>query len=309
MKLSESIKWLQIPIAGSDNDEDEIVVGYMGEKSPVGVIVAGVHGDEALWGSWAIKILLDMVDDSELLGSLRILPIANMSAMRADARNSPHDEKDLNRSFPGFKDGTITERVAFTITENLLDGADVLVDLHGGGSWCVNAFAYQSKGFEELAHAFQPPFLVDYTPRGGTLSEYCASNGARVVGVEMGGRCSDEEQWANHLAWGLKNVLGDEGIFENASHPKGHDPIELNRLHVINAKQSGLYLPSIRESDVGKMVPAGTILGRLHNPSTFEVLEVFSAPFSLTGVLLLRPTLTWVEGGSMMYVLGEVNDD
>ena len=307
MKLSDIIKWKRVPVTGSN--EDEIVVGYVGEGGPIGVIVAGVHGDEALWGSWAIQIFMDSVEHTELIGSLRILPVANTYAMRADARNSPLDEKDLNRSFPGSVEGSSTERVAYTISENVLEGADVVVDLHGGGSWCVNAFAFQSKGFEELAHAFEPPFLVDYTSRGGTLSEYCASNGARVVGVEMGGRCCDEELWAHRLARGLKRVLGDAGVLEIEPIQSSHEPIKVSGLNVINSDKPGLFMPSIRESGVGKVVPGGTLLGRLHDPSTFEVLEEYLTPFSVTGVLLLRPTLTWVESGSMMYVLGEVNDD
>jgi predicted deacylase len=307
MMLSEIINWKRIPVTGSD--EDEIVVGYVGEGSPIGVVVAGVHGDEALWGSWAIQLFLDSVENAELVGSLRILPVANTYAMRADARNSPLDEKDLNRSFPGSIDGSSTERVAYSITENVLDEADVVVDLHGGGSWCVNAFAFQSKGFEELARAFEPPFLVDYAPRGGTLSEHCASNGARVVGVEMGGRCFDEEQWAHHVARGLRRVLGDAGVLEIDPVQLSHQPIKVSSLKVINSDKQGLFMPSIRESGVGKVIPAGTLLGRLHDPSTFEVLEEYLAPFSVTGLLLLRPTLTWVECGTMMYVLGEVKDD
>ena len=173
----------------------------------------------------------------------------------------------------------------------------------------MNAFAFQSKGFEELAHAFEPPFLVDYAPRGGTLSEYCTSNGARVVGVEMGGRCCDEEQWAHHLALGLRRVLRDAGVLEIEPAQLSHEPIKVSSLKVINSDKAGLFMPSIRESGVGKVVPSGTVLGGLHDPSTFEVLEEYLAPFSVTGVLLLRPTLTWVEGGSMMYVLGEINDD
>jgi len=306
MKLSEVIDWKRVPVTGSE--EDEIVVGYVGEGSPIGVIVAGVHGDEALWGSWAIQLFLDSEEHTELSGSLRVLPVANPSAMRADARNSPLDEKDMNRSFPGSVEGSSTERVAHTISENVLNESDVVVDLHGGGSWCVNAFAFQSKGFEELAHAFEPPFLVDYTSRGGTLSEYCASNGAQVVGVEMGGRSCDEKQWAQHLAHGLRRVLGDAGVLEIEPIHSSHEPIKVSSLNVINSDKPGLFMPTIRESGVGKVVPGGTMLGRLHDPSTFEVLEEYLAPFSVTGVLLLRPTLTWVEDGSMMYVLGEVND-
>ena len=45
------------------------------------------------------------------------------------------DGKNLNRVFPGRKDGTKMERLAAAITESLIRKADYYIDLHGGDDY------------------------------------------------------------------------------------------------------------------------------------------------------------------------------
>src|SRR5690606_11019786 len=111
-------------------------------------------------------------DLSELKGSLRVIPVVNPFAMQADAHNAPFDTLDLNRVFPGNVKGSHTERLAAALVEHGLDGAQIVIDLHGGGSWCVNAFAFQFAGGEELSQAFGAPFLVNGPERNVTLTGY-----------------------------------------------------------------------------------------------------------------------------------------
>ena len=44
----------------------------------------------------------------------------------------PHDLKNLNRSFPGDASGSITERIAHTLTEEVIKQSDYLMDIHSG---------------------------------------------------------------------------------------------------------------------------------------------------------------------------------
>ena len=56
---------------------------------------------------------------------------------------------DLNRAFPGHPSGFHTERLADALTMHALGNTDSVIDLHGGGSWCVNSFAFQFPGDED----------------------------------------------------------------------------------------------------------------------------------------------------------------
>ena len=204
-RLIDLIEWKRISIpSGAATGRVNLTIGSVGEGHPLALVTAGIHGDEGPWSAWAMNKMLRSVIREELRGALRIVPVANPLAMEADARCSPLDDLDLNRAFPGRVDGSHTECLAAALTQHALENVDVVIDLHGGGSWCVNAFAFQFKGSEQLARAFQPPFLVKGHERSTTLTGFASSTGARVTAVEIGGRSQFEHEWTKRLANGLR---------------------------------------------------------------------------------------------------------
>ena len=70
----------------------------------------------------------------DIKGRLVILPSANFPAAMAGQRTSPIDDGNLNRSFPGNPEGTITEQIAHFIEHVLLPTFDYSFDFHSGGS-------------------------------------------------------------------------------------------------------------------------------------------------------------------------------
>jgi hypothetical protein len=61
----------------------------------------------------------------------------------------------------------------------------------------------------------------------------------------------------------------------------------------------------VRIADLGTIVPRGHVLGRVFSAYTFEELEVFTAPFARTVLILLRGAVTHVQIGDYGYMLGE----
>lgn len=123
-------------------------VGRRTSNSPIEtpvILINGAHDGPALWihscthgdefdGTVAIWRALELVDPSTLHGALVVFPALNMSAFEARQRISPIDGLDLNRVFPGDPNGSYTRRLAH-LTENLvLEHADFMIDLHGGGN-------------------------------------------------------------------------------------------------------------------------------------------------------------------------------
>lgn len=308
-KLIDIVEWERFYVpAGASAGETGVAIGRVGSGRPVGLVVAGIHGDEGPWGAWAIRKLLEASSPSELRGSLRIVPVANPLAMEADTRNSPLDALDLNRSFPGRKEGSHTERLAAALTESVVEGADVVLDLHGGGSWCVNAFSFSLPGGEEISRSLGAPFIVRGVERDSTLTGYARKLGATIAALEMGGRSEAEEHWANRIAAGLRRALGVAGVMTPLSEGLGVEPVRVGATRVLRPSRGGVFKPILRTGDVGSIVPAGTRLGHLLDPFTMSVVETFEAPFPETAVLLLRPTLARVEGGAMTYVVAPVLD-
>lgn len=306
--LRESIRWSHHPVpAPSAEGTLNISVGTVGSGGPTALITAGVHGDEGPWGGLAIHRLIDRLAPSELLGTIRIVPVSNPLAMRADTRNAPVDQLDLNRNFPGSPNGSYTEVVAQTIVEHALKGADVVIDLHGGGSWCVNAFVFRMQGGEALANAVPAPFVVDAPDRAVTLTGYARSQGARCVAIEMGGRSVQESTWADRIADGLHRVLTVTGVIAPGTPPApiASPAIPVKATTVLRPRAGGVFIPSVGVETVGTIVAKGTLLGRMVDPSTFATREEFRAPYDRTAVMLLRPMLAQIEGGAMTYVVSE----
>lgn len=305
MNAFDEIKWTGYPISSSAAyGKCEIKMGEIGSTAPRATIIAGVHGDEGPWGALAIRYLLESIKKDEVLGSLKIVPVANPLAMEADSRVSPLDNLDLNRVFPGNPEGSHTQRLAASITEHALDGSDYVYDLHGGGSWCVNSFGFSFPGSEKLISSINPPLIVEATKKPGTLTGYAMKNGAKVVALEMGGSGKNEIEWAKRIASGLRRSLIDVGIIkgEKPSSEQGAS-IYVGPTTVLRPNRGGIFVPVLDEDSVGTIIEKGSLLGKVLDPVTMRCIQEFSAPFDETAVLLLRHRICVVEGGAMIYVV------
>lgn len=273
----------------------------VGDSGPLTVVTCGIHGDEGPWGALAVQRMLER-PFGDLRGRLRLVLAANPTAVAADQRGSPLDHLDLNRTFPGNPEGSHSEQLGAVLT-GLCEGAAALIDLHGGGSWCVNAFTFRFPGSEALADAIGAPFVVDMPLRSGHLAGMVAAQGALVVAVEMGGRSVDELAWRNRLADGIDRVLAHLEVLT----PRLPEPTlarKVEGLRVLRPSRGGVYLPTLRQQAIGSIVPEGTELGVLCELGTMEPIETFYAPFPETALLLLRPHVTVLEGAAMTFVVG-----
>lgn len=109
-----------------------------GKKGPTIFIVGGTHGDELAGWSAAEKLLKYRPDK----GKLVIIPYANKRAVEKKIRFLP-SESDLNRAYPGQKDGTIMEKLAYDIY-GLIEKmeTDLLLDLHESQGFMVDNSKY-----------------------------------------------------------------------------------------------------------------------------------------------------------------------
>ncbi len=86
------------------------------EKGPVLGLIAGIHGYEYP-PIMALQKLQSNKNAADLHGTIILVQIANVKAFFGrSVFYSPVDGKNLNRSFPGSKSGTLTEALAYTIS-------------------------------------------------------------------------------------------------------------------------------------------------------------------------------------------------
>ncbi len=306
--IFESLTWHEIQVT-SHAASRHIPLAY-GEVGTVGTritLVAGTHGDEGPWSALAMKLLLRH-PISNLKGRIRIIPTANALAAEANTRNSSIDSPnsvDLDSCFPGNPQGSHTERLAAHLAPLIAD-SDVVIDLHGGGSWCVNAFVKRFEGSEELATAMGAPFISNAPNKPGGLTTYARSLGIKVVNVEVGGRSGAEMFWCNQIVSGMERALYQMGVLALDTPPATPEPsMDVAGIEVMRAQVGGIFVPTVREEGVGKLLPAGTELGKILDLHTLEELQVFAAPHPQTAMLLLRPQMCVVEGSALMYVIAK----
>lgn len=93
-------------------------------------IIAAIHGDE-LNGVRILHELASLLEGAPLRGSLCLVPVANLMGYANHSRYLP-DRRDLNRMFPGLKDGSEGARLAHFLWTHFVAQADYIVDLHSG---------------------------------------------------------------------------------------------------------------------------------------------------------------------------------
>ena len=102
----------------------DIPVSVIHGKDPgkVLALVAGTHGYEYT-SILALQRLLPQLDPSRMKGSVILVHMANPETFYSRRIYTSSDGKNLNRVYPGKKDGTISERIAEAITREVIDQA------------------------------------------------------------------------------------------------------------------------------------------------------------------------------------------
>lgn len=306
--IYESLTWHEIPItSNSASRHIPLVYGEVGTEGTRITLIAGTHGDEGPWSALTMKRLLRHPIEN-LKGRIRIIPTANALAAEANTRNSTIDSPngfDLDSCFPGNLEGSHTQRLAAHLTP-LLEDSDVIIDLHGGGSWCVNAFVKRFEGSEDLATDMGAPFIADAPNKPGGLTTYARSLGIKVVNVEVGGRSGAEMYWLDQITIGMERALYNMDVLSLDTPPTAPEPaIDVSNTEVMRAQVGGIFMPTVNQEVVGKNLPAGTELGKILDLHTLEELQVFTAPHPQTSMMLLRPQICVVEGSALIYVIAQ----
>ncbi|HYB04144.1 MAG TPA: succinylglutamate desuccinylase/aspartoacylase family protein, partial [Nitrososphaerales archaeon] len=115
-----------------DNTRVHLPVMIMngGSDGPTVTINGATHPTEHI-GVHALQILLrQKLNPSKLRGRIIAFPIANPFAQQFSAYVSPHDGINMSRTYPGSKDGTVTQRFANFIWEEAAKKSDMIIDQH-----------------------------------------------------------------------------------------------------------------------------------------------------------------------------------
>ncbi|TPJ43148.1 N(2)-acetyl-L-2,4-diaminobutanoate deacetylase DoeB [Mesorhizobium sp. B2-6-5] len=242
-------------------------------KGPTALLTGGNHGDE-YEGPLALYELARTLDPDQVSGTVIIVPAMNYPAFRAGTRTSPIDKGNMNRSFPGRPDGTVTQKIADYFQRELLPRADIVFDFHSGGKtldfvpFCAAHTlpdeALEQKAFAAVA-AFSAPFSMRMTEIDaiGMYDTAAEEMGKVFVTTELGGGGTSRAETVRIARRGILNVLRHAGIVAGAVETGKTQWLDMPSGDCFCfAEDDGMIETMV---DLGEPVEAGMVLARIHS--------------------------------------------
>ena len=189
------------------------------------------------------------------------------------------DGGNLNRLFPGRVDGSVTEEIAHYVATELIPQADLVMDLHSGGSslmyptTCLASYVEgQVDDYVAAIRAFGLPYAYLQgrgDGQGGqrTLSATAEARGIMSISTELGGGGTVTRETLNLARAGVRRVLAHRGFIDPPAEAPG--PTRILRMGQADdwtyAPSAGLFEPVVLPGDE---VQTGQLAARIHTPET-----------------------------------------
>ncbi|NRB55992.1 MAG: succinylglutamate desuccinylase/aspartoacylase family protein [Salinicola sp.] len=276
------------------------------------LLTGGNHGDE-YEGPVALIKLVQRLKDESVRGTLIVIPSLNLPAVLNASRTSPIDGGNLNRLFPGRRDGSITEMIAHYVEHELFPRVDGAIDLHAGGASFDHlptlltfppADAGTSGDYLALIEAFSAPraMALDMLGEDRTYSSAAARAGIWFLGGELGGGSRCDPDCLEIVESGLARVLHRLGMIAVAPPSASRKTQWLavqGHSHYLFTPRPGMFEPCFR---LGETVTEGQLAGRLYDP-----YEPWQPPRELyvesDGIVVCARTFAGVDAGDCLCVL------
>jgi N2-acetyl-L-2,4-diaminobutanoate deacetylase len=293
-----------------------------GGQGPVVFFTGANHGDE-YEGPIALAKLMGSLEPGQVRGTVIIMPALNLPAFRAAQRLSPLDGMNMNRAFPGNRDGTVTSMIAHFVSHHILPLVDVAVDLHAGGKTLdfmpcavIHELDDEPQMEQTLAalKAFAAPtgLILRELDAAGMLDTVVEDMGKVFLSTELGGGGTATPETIAIAETGVRNILAHLGVLDEkpvSREDLGLPPTRLMRTPdgscFTSARDNGLYEPF---RGLGDEVEKGQPLGQLHFIETPERPPLLHHA-GRSGVILCKGVPGFVGKGDCLAVVAEDYED
>ncbi|GAB5381929.1 MAG: succinylglutamate desuccinylase/aspartoacylase family protein [Aliiglaciecola sp.] len=268
---------------------------------PTLFVSAAIHGDE-LNGIEIVGRLLNSKSIKNLRGTLIAVPMVNVYGVLNQSRYLP-DRRDLNRSFPGSKKGSLAGRLAHSFLNEIVAKCDVGIDLHTGAIHRSNLPQLRANLNDEqtlsLCKAFGLPVILNSDIRDGSLRQAAADLGVKVILYEAGQALRYDEFSIRAGLKGIINVMREVGMLNKRNSKKGHaiEPFIANQSGWIRAHESGFVH---HQAQLGDHVMKGDVLATISDPYGTELGKVLCPAES---VVIGKQNIPLAQEGEAMYHL------
>lgn len=271
------------------------------EPGPTLFVTASIHGDE-LNGVGIVRDLLAEERLAGLTGTLIAVPVTNVPGFLTLDRHAP-DRRDLNRSFPGNKRGSLTSRLAGILFREVVERSDFGIDLHTGGGERSNfpqvRADLSSPRVARLAQDFGLPLVIHGPGPRRSLRRMAVLHGVPTIVYEAGSPRRFERRFIEAGLRGVLSVLHRLGMLpgDPATPPVS---IEVRETRWLRARAGGILDLRVQ---LGQPVERGQLISVNTNPFGRERSQLKS---NASGIVIGLTRLPLVHPGDAVCHLARV---
>ncbi|WP_395375914.1 succinylglutamate desuccinylase/aspartoacylase family protein [Marinicella sp. W31] len=270
-----------------------------GKKAgPTLLVCSSIHGDE-LNGIEIISRLIQSKTINRIKGTLIAVPFVNGFGILNHSRYLP-DRRDLNRSFPGSKRGSLAARIAHLFMNEIVNKCDFGIDLHTGAIHRSN-YPQIRANLEhpktlELAKAFTVPVLINANLRDGSLRESADNLGIPMLLYEGGQALRFDEFSIKVGLKGITNVMRYLQMLPKLKPKKKPvEPFIASNTSWVRASESGFV---VHKKELGDRVKKDDLLAEIknHYGDVVAMVKCFS-----DGIVIGKQNIPLVQEGEAIY--------
>ncbi len=265
-------------------------------------VSGAIHGDE-INGVEIIRRLLAHKSLSKLRGTLIAVPVVNVHGFISQSRYLP-DRRDLNRSFPGNENGSLTARLAKLFSNEIVDKCTHGIDLHTASGHRFNLpqvrACLDNDETIRLAHVFGAPVILNSNIRDGSLRQSVVEDGKPFLLYEAGEALRFDEFSIRLGVAGILSVMRALGMLKGKPYKSRFNTFVANSTTWVRAPQSGILRA---DSPLGSHVTRGERLGKISDPMGEDQITVKSPT---EGVVVSAIRLPLVNKGDALFHIARI---
>jgi predicted deacylase len=246
------------------NIDLHIIIARSKIEGPTLLLSGGLHGDE-INGTEIVRRIIESNSHIPKIGTVICIPIINMFGFINFSRYVP-DGKDVNRSFPGNKNGSLASRVAYYLTQNIIPLIDYGLDFHTGGAERTNypqvRVALKDVKNNELAQAFSPPIILNAPFRTHSFRQTAAKYQKHILVYEGGESSRFDERAIQEGINGTFRLMKYLGMRDEAP-AASKTSVVINSSSWVRARKSGIFLKAV---EPGQWVKKNELVGYVAEP-------------------------------------------
>lgn len=280
---------------------------------PVLCVTSGVHGTEYP-GIGANLQLYHDIQPENLSGTLIGVPQCNFASFTTRVPFvNPLDNKNLNDTFPGNENGSITEKICHVLVKEFAAKADFHIDMHSGDSIeFLHPYAFyhinqKDSHVTSISREMAQVYALDYvahtetdglgaTDKGNFYASVCEL-GIPSIQPEIGGIGLIQEHTKQLHYNGVLNVMNYLGMLKGTITVNTQQ-CELSRFYRLKSSQNGVYHCLVSPGEKVKKSQKLAYVTDYHGETVYE--EFFAEEDSV--ILWVMAPFATIKGDNLMAI-------